>query len=74
MSFSFNGGYIYPPLLSPVKRDGKMAPVYATLVLGFLEKNATARSISIARNYSKDIALHLKSHYYRYLDDIFYYL
>ena len=42
-----------------------MAPVYATLVL---EKNLY---ISIARNCSKDIALHFKSPYYRYLDDIF---
>ena len=45
-----------------------MAQVYATLVLDFLDN---ILYFSITRDYSKDIALYFKRHYYRYLDDIF---
>ena len=64
--FFFNDSYYRQ--LKGTAMGTKMAPVYAALVLCFLEKNLY---FSITRNYSKDIALYFKSHYYHHLDDIF---
>ena len=45
----------------------KMAPVYATLVLGFLEKQLYA---TISTVYNCDISEYFRCHYFRFLDDV----
>ena len=63
--FFFND--MYYRQLKGTAMGTKMAPIYATLVLGFLEKKLYNE---IYTNYDVNTYLSFKNYYFRYLDDV----
>ena len=63
--FQFNGRFYRQ--LRGTAMGTKMAPIYATLSLGFLENKLYS---SVLNNFSFNIYDKFRKHYFRYLDDI----
>ena len=64
-TFHFNG--IFYKQLKGTAMGTKMAPMYATLTLGYLEKKLYA---SIYNDYNFTIYVNFVKYYFRYLDDV----
>ena len=64
-NFFFNGNFYHQILGTAM--GTKVAPVYATLTLGYLERELYNK---IERNFNGCIAENFRDNYFRYLDDV----